>query len=87
MVGINCSSLSEVLKYLFLYLNGRGSGCSTVVGLTPDGIEVVDSNLVGTGLFSSLFCPIRSESFNQVPHGGATLLIFLFRKYVHSCAA
>ena len=34
----------------------------------------------GAGLFSSLFYSISSVSIIKVPHGGATLLIFLFSK-------
>ena len=33
----------------------------------------------GAGLFSSLLYPISSASLIQVPHGGATLLIFLHK--------
>ena len=40
--------------------------------------------LPGAGPFSSLFCPFSCESLNQVPHGYATLLIFLLK---HKCLA
>ena len=42
--------------------------------------------LLAAGLFSLLY-PISSASLIQVPHGGATLLIFLFEKNMLSRAA
>ena len=52
-----------------------GSGCSTAVEHTPRDREVV-------AFFSSLPYPMKCLR-NQVPRGGATLLIFLF-KNIHA---
>ena len=52
-----------------------------MVELTPYGREVVGSYPTYAGLF---FYNFSSESLNQVPHGDATLLIFLIK---HKCLA
>ena len=42
--------------------------------------EVVGSNPAGAWLYSSLLYPRSSTPLIQVPQGGATLLIFLYKK-------
>ena len=61
-----------------------GSGCSTMVEHMPAeqnsrGIGIESHQVMG--LLSFLLYPISSASLVQVPNGGATLLIFTFKKY------
>ena len=56
--------------------NFVGSSCSTVVEHTPYDREIVGSNPAMCWAFSLLYL-ISSALLIQVPHGGATLLIFL----------
>ena len=44
----------------------------------PDNREVMGSNPPSAGLFYLLY-PLNGVSLIQVPQGGATLLIFLFK--------
>ena len=63
----------EYVKYLL----SLGSSCSTAIEHMLHDREVMGSNPVGCWVFSSL--PYQWCILNQVPHGGATLLIF-FKK-------
>ena len=54
-----------------------GSGCSTVVELTPHNREVVGSNPARCWAFLSLLYSLSTVSLIQVTQGGTTLLIFL----------
>ena len=70
---------SPFIRSLLIYKQ-VASGCSTAVEHMPQDREIVCSNPSGSGAF---FASLSYQKLivNQVPHGGASLLIFLFKKY------
>ena len=95
------ADLSVVLLGLQLLLMGYDKKLGTaVVGqrLSPSGgahacrVQSITPEIVGSiptsywVIFSSLFIP-QKRVFNQVPQGGAALLICLNKKWMLSCAA